>query len=350
MKRKDILYLRLMRQGLIVPADEDAYEELFRAQQPVPTVYFCEPGTPPQLRDRACFDDRELNRNLREDHTIVKGRFAGGNIAYVYADELNLYAPVYRKPMGLWTETEEAVYHCLTHMGPLYKEQIVEEIGIKQSAVSKALTRLQRAYLVHADHGDSYDEQLWYEFKSLFPEIDLDDTDRDESVAKILIRFIRNMVVTDEGQAKDWSRLPKREIKKAFEKMADDDIITAVEMDGEGKWALREDMPLLSREWPAPPARTYVTHRADYLVKAHESELRERFSGLEILQYLLIDGTFQGAVTGHWGIGPHDVADIVLTLPEAEKRKRKDEIIAEVSKYYNPPFSHILRYDGKRIN
>lgn len=349
MKREDVLYLRLARQGLIDPADEDAYEALFRAQQPVPTVYFCEPGTPPQLRDRAAFDDLEWNRDLREDHTIVKGRFAGGNIAYVYADELPLYAPVYRKAMGIWTEEEEAVYHCLSHMGPLYKEQLVEETGIKQSAVSKALTRLQRAFLVHADHGDSYDEQLWYDFHSLFPEIDLNDTDRDTSVTEILIRFVRNMVLTDTRQAKDWSRLPMRDVKSAFEKMAGEGTVTRVEIDGTEKWALTEDMPLLQQKWPAAPSRTFVMHRADYLVKAHESALKECFAGLEILQYLLIDGVFLGAVVGHWGIGPHDVADIVLTLPDNEKRRRKDEIISEVSKYYNPPFSHILRYGGSPL-
>ncbi len=347
MKSKDILYLRLMRQGLIDPApDEDAYEKLFRAQQPVPTVYFCEPGTPPQIRYRAAFDDVAFNRDLREDHTIAKGRFAGGNIAYVYADELPLYASVYRKPMGIWTEKEEAVHHCLSHMGPLYKEQIAEEVGLKASAVNKALTRLQRAFLVHADHGDSYDEQLWYDFTSLFPEIDLDDMDRDLALQEILIRFIRNMVYTDEKQAKDWSRLPMRDIKHLFEKMADETIITPMEVDGTAKWTLIEDMPLMEREWPSPPARIHVMHRADYLVKAHESELKKRFSGLEILQYLLIDGVFRGAVTGHWRIGPHDVDDIVLTLPQAERKERKDEIIAEVSKYYSPPFSRILRYDG----
>lgn len=349
MKSEDILYLRLKRQGLIEPADEDAYEALFRAQQPVPTVYFCEPGTPPQLRDRAAFDDLELNRDLREDHTIAKGRFAGGNIAYVYADELARYGSVYRKSMGIWTEEEEAVYHCLTHMGPLYKEQIAEETGIKQSAVSKALTRLQRAFLTHADHGDSYDEQLWYDFRSLFPEIDLEDTDRDTALLEILIRFIRNMVYTDARQAKDWSRLPMREVRGAFEKMADRDIITRIEVDGTEKWALLEDLPLLARKWPAPPHRTFVMHKADYLVRAHESELKNRFAGLEILQFLLIDGVFQGAVAGHWRIGPHDVTDIVLTLLEAERGKRKDEIVTETAKYYHPPYSRILRYDGKPV-
>ena len=337
MKSKDILYLRLQRQGLIDPADEDAYEALFRAQQPVPTVSFCEPGTPPQLRDRASFDDLEWNRDLREEHAIAKGRFQGGTIAYVYADELALYASVYRKSMGVWTEEEEAVYHCLMHMGPLYKEQIAEEIGIKASAVNKVLARLQKAFLVHSDHGDAYDVQLWHDFCSLYPGIDLDAQDRDAALREILTRFVRNMVYTDERQAKDWSRLPMREIRNAFDEMAVRETICEIEVDGRKKWALTEDMPLLEQKWPAPPARTYVMHLSDYLVKAHESELKEQFAGMERLQYLLIDGVFQGAVLGHWRIGPHDVDDIAVALPEAEKQARKEEIVSRSLNTTIPP-------------
>lgn len=345
----DILYLRLTRQGLIDPVGEDAYEALFRALQPVPAAYFSEPGTPPQLRDRAAFDDLELNRDLREDHTIAKGRFAGGNIAYVYADELARYAAIYRKPMGLWTEEEEAVFHCLSYMGPLYKEQIAEETGIKPSAVNKALARLQQAFLVHADHGESYDEQLWYDFQSLFPEVDLEVVDRDAALQEILTRFIRNMVYTDERQAKDWSRLPIRKIREAFSALSARGIIRQIEAGGERKWALTEDAPLLEKKWPSPPARVHVMHRADYLVKAYESELKERFAGKEILQYLLIDGVFKGAVIGHWRIGPHDVEDIVVDLPEAEKQARREEILSEVAKYYHPPYSRILRFAGELV-
>ena len=53
-------------------------------------------------------------------------------------------------------------------------------------------------------------------------------------------------------------------------------------------------------------------HRADPLVKSHSSELKDRFGGEEVLQYLLIDGEFAGAVLGHWRIGPRDVDDILL--------------------------------------
>ena len=58
-----------------------------------------------------------------------------------------------------------------------------------------------------------------------------------------------------------------------------------------------------------------MLHLGDPLVLPHTAELKERFEGLEVLACLLIDGELTGAVCGHWRIGPHDVEDIVLTLP-----------------------------------
>ena len=70
------------------------------------------------------------------------------------------------------------------------------------------------------------------------------------------------------------------------------------------------------------------------------------FSGLEILQYLLIDGEFLGAVTGHWRIGPHDVEDIIVTLPKKTATNYKQAILDEVSRIYSPPHSTIQKYNG----
>jgi len=94
----------------------------------------------------------------------------------------------------------------------------------------------------------------------------------------------------------------------------------------------------------------FMLHRSDILTKSHVSELKRQYSGQEVLQYLLIDGTFQGAVLGHWRIGPHDVDDIVVELPASERIDRQKEIINAVSWQYRPSYSHILRYDGKEID
>lgn len=95
------------------------------------------------------------------------------------------------------------------------------------------------------------------------------------------------------------------------------------------------------------PSSVFMVHKSDMLVRSHVSELKRRFGDREVLQFLLIDGVFQGAVLGHWRIGPHDVEDIVVELPEAERTGRWEEILNAVAWRYRPPDSRILKYDGK---
>lgn len=89
--------------------------------------------------------------------------------------------------------------------------------------------------------------------------------------------------------------------------------------------------------------------QGDCLVRSHAGELKRRFGDEEVLQYLLIDGRFQGAVLGHWRIGPYDVSDIKVELPAAERSRRRDEIVAVVARQYRPPRHHIQRYGGKAL-
>ena len=93
-----------------------------------------------------------------------------------------------------------------------------------------------------------------------------------------------------------------------------------------------------------------MLHKSDILARSHASELKRRFGHREVLQYLLIDGAFQGAVLGHWRIGPHDVEDIAVELPAVERMNRREEILNAVSSGYRPPYSRILRYAGKEIS
>ncbi|MNC79028.1 hypothetical protein D3C75_1313930 [compost metagenome] len=76
------------------------------------------------------------------------------------------------------------------------------------------------------------------------------------------------------------------------------------------------------------------------------TQLKKSYAGKEVLQYLLIDGQFKGAVIGHWRIGPHDVEDIIVNLDPEEAESRKDEIIEAVKYTYRPDFSQILAYNG----
>ena len=100
-----ILVERLRRQRLSDPlAHVDGYVDLFRLLQPVSTVANARPGDPPRLVHRTRFDDSGLARRLRAGRVIVKGRFLGGGIGYVLADDLDLYANAFQRPVdGLQT-------------------------------------------------------------------------------------------------------------------------------------------------------------------------------------------------------------------------------------------------------
>jgi hypothetical protein len=148
-------------------------------------------------------------------------------------------------------------------------------------------------------------------------------------------------------QVKDWSQLPSRPLKALVAGMEKNRAIAPATVEGIGEgWVCREDVSL--RTDTAPPS-AFMMHRADTLVLSHASELKRRFGGREVLQYLLIDGAFQGAVLGHWRIGPHDVEDIAVELPAPERRQRREEVLKAVARQYRAPRSRILRYDGRSV-
>jgi hypothetical protein len=52
---------------------------------------------------------------------------------------------------------------------------------------------------------------------------------------------------------------------------------------------------------------------------------------------------------GHWRIGPYDIEDILLDIPEDEAEMRKEEIIGAVRKIYSPETTTILHYNSQKI-
>ena len=114
---------------------------------------------------------------------------------------------------------------------------------------------------------------------------------------------------------------------------------------GEG-WTLSKEAPPESNQLPPT---VFMLHRSDILVRSQATELKRRFVDREILQYLLIDGRFRGAVLGHWRIGPYDVENIILELPAGQREARQEEVLQAVRWGYRPPNHNILRYDGKLL-
>ena len=343
-----VLAERMRRQRLTVPFESvDGYVELFRLLQPVSPIANTRPGDPPRLAPRARFDDGIEADRLRARRHIVKGRFLGGSIGYVLAEDLALYANVFRQPIPWPDETQSTVWEAVQTTGPLTPRQLKEETGLLNKQIMPALHRLQRAFLVYEDQTDSDWERGWYDFASEWPDIQLNEDQRQAAAAQVLLRFLQSHVFATFEQFKDWSQLSTRLLTGVLQEMEKASLITPWAVPGLGEgWLCAGDSPL---EPGGLEPSAFMLHNADMLVRSHASELKRRFGDYEVLQYLLVDGVFQGAVVGHWRIGPHDVADIMLTLPAAERVNRRTEILNVVAQRYHPPHSRILKYAGEAI-
>ncbi len=344
-----ILAERLHRQRLTGSLETtEGYMELFRLLQPVSPVHNTRPGNPPRLVARTCFDDGAEADRLRAQRRLVKGRFLGGSIGYVLAEDLALYANTFQRPLSRFSQIQETVLEAIQMTGPLTPRQLKEETGLLNKQIMPTLHRLQKAFLIYEDQTDNDWERGWYDFATEWSEVKLDEGQRQVAAIQVLQRFLKSHVLATFEQFKDWSQLPAKFLTKLVQEMERTNLIVPQVVEGLGEgWLHAEDFPLPEGE--IVPS-VFMLHKADILVKSHASELKQQFGGQEVLQYLLIDGAFQGAVLGHWGIGPHDVDDIVVTLPATERANRRAEILAVVAQQYHPPHSHILRYASEASN
>lgn len=346
--REAIFAEQLRRQRLLEPVKTpEEYAVLFRLLQPVSPIANSCPGDPPSLTHRAGFDDREITANWRKTREIVKGRFLGGTIGYVFSDELELYANAFQHPLERLNYNQELVFNTLLRTGPLTPRQLKEETGLLNKEIMPILHRLQTAFLVYEDQLDSDWERAWYVFSQEWPDVAIEPNCWEAAARQVLRRFLRSRVFADVEQIRDWSGWSLKSINQLLQLMQAKGDIAACSVDGLGEgWTCAEETITDAIE-PSPTA--FMLGGGDPLVRSNTSELKRRFAGLEILQYLLIDGDFRGAVCGHWRIGPHDVEDIVIDLPSRERIARRDEMIRAVDWIYHPPSHQILRYDGEAV-
>lgn len=343
--RNTILAERLRRQGLAQPASTyEEYHALFARLQPVSPPFFSYPGSPPSLTHRTTFDDMELAGRWRARRELVKGRFLNKTIGYVLEGDLGLYANAFRRPLASMTWLQRRVYDALATAGPLTPRQISEETDLMNKEVMPALHRLQEAFLVYEDQLTTDWERGWYIFASEWPDLVISDDRREAAMAQVLLRFLEGMVFATAQHIKDWSGWSGKDVKQTLAALEARGAIVPIAFDDLGQgWLRTEDADL--QVAPVPPS-VFMLHKADPLARTHASELKARYKGHEVLQYLLIDGALQGAALGHWRIGPHDVDDILIDLPPAEHAARREAIIRAVAWGYQPPFSHIIRYAG----
>lgn len=336
LNKKSILYERMKRQRFLEPvtsaADEEAYIELFKLLQPVAPVHFTVPGSPPQLVHRTEFNDHSLSQRLRQKHRIIKGRFAGGRVGYVLQEELERYATAFRKPLSRIKPIHEEIMSVIKNSGGISKDQLKEELDYPNGEISKALNALQEAFLVYEDQTDG----------------DWDTDHYINQVSQVLLNYLKAIVFATLPQIKDWSQINIRILKQSLEKLERDGEIHFAAVDGLGEGYVHKS-DLKGFEQSGDLHNVFMLDKSDIIVRSYMSELKNRYKGQEVLQYLLIDGDFKGVVLGHWRIGPYDIDDVRVELDPHEVEARKDEIISAVRKTYSPERTAILKYNGEKL-
>lgn len=324
--------LRMERQFFSRKATEEEYLALYRDIQPGQNVYWNGFGQPPTLSFRADFDDLEMNRRRQLNRQLIKGRFAGGNLGWIVPEDLELFWALYRKPLSRPTELQERLLALLEREGPLTIQQIKAETGLLVKEITPVLHRLQEAFLLYEDQYDGEWDRGWMRFSEMFPESEEFSLSREEAMKLVLKRFAYREVAFTLAMAKSFYKLPEKELRKAAEALAAEGVFA----EAEGMLFLREDLAFLETYEPVPLHFVHAIHRNDFLYKANEPALKEKFLPLyesfpydhEPLQYLLIDGEFHGVVVGHFRNGPYDLNDVVCDLPQPEARR--EEILQAV--------------------
>jgi len=348
MDKEQVIALRMERQGLSRPVADEEFPSLFRRLQPVAPAYYSMPGSPPRLRSRSMGDDAALASGLRARREVVKARFRGGSIGYVLSRDLETYGAAFRRPLNRLGEVEQTLLDTMRSTGPLSPRHLREETGLLNKQIMPALHRLQRAFLVFEDQEDERWDRPWCLFCSEWPRLDIDARPWAAAAAEVVERFLEGHVFAASSQVRAWSGFGVTALRQLLDDMAAAGTIAAHSVRGLGEgWVRPADADVAPAS--SAPSGVWVLHRADPLVLPLADELRERYRGREVLQYLLVDGEVLGALCGHWRIRAHDVEDVVVDLAPAEAVQRQDEILAAARQHYPAPESQVLRYMGQRL-
>jgi hypothetical protein len=346
---QNIISLRMQRLHITAPVGEEQYDRLFTDMSPVPTLYWTVPGSPPTLPGHVSFNDYEYNLDRRTCRGILKGRFAGGCIAYVTEEDLEAFACLYRKEVSHYSYIQEELLELLRQEGPMNIKQMKELTGLKVKVITAELHKLQEAFTVYEDQVDNEWDRGWYLFEAEFPELDIRRYTKKEALKRVLPRVAALLVFFSEGMLKSYYRLPVSLIHETVEEYMSEGLFISYEADNQKGYIMKEDREiLLANDFQLPEPKIVLLQKNDFLVRAYADELKARFrSEWDSLYYILVDGVIHGAVVGKFKFGPHVIEDVILDLPESEKRDHHAEIVKAVYEVFDREKSPIRRYDGK---
>jgi hypothetical protein len=249
------------------------------------------------------------------------------------------------------SETSDILLWILQREGPLTIQVMKEMTGWPVKRITPILHAFQRAFLVFEDQVDNEWDRGWYLFEKEFAEVRLDRYTREEALDMLLPRFLTLHVFATAEMAASYYRLPLREVQASLDRLVAEREITPVHWDDRDGYVRVGDRDMLAcSTGEAPIPSVIALQRNDFLVSSHRSWLESRFTGGDFtaLNYLLIDGCFQGVVQGTFRHGLSDLEDVAL-LPEVDAIVRREEILAAIDEITEGQANRLKRYCGKSI-
>lgn len=332
------------RQFLTHNANEQEYCMLYRDTQPGQNVYWNGFGDPPSITFRADFNDIEYNRERQRTRELVKGRFQGGNLGWIESGDMELFACLCRKPLDKPTFAQQTLVDLIEREGPMNIKLMKEMTGMLVKEITPVLHRLQEAFLIYEDQYDGEWERGWYKFYEMFPNANFQKYTKKEALKIVLKRFAYRNVLFNAEMVKSFYKLHGKDIKTAIAELLNDGEVKELE----SGYLFKTDYELLHSASFDVKQSVFVMHRNDFLVKSNEYCIKQKYKHPEydILQYILIDGEFRGAVFGHFKNGPYIIEDVNV---DPGYEARKDAIIEAIYCVNSRDQSPIKRYMGKEM-
>ncbi len=320
-----------------------------RALQPVAPRSFTFPGTPPQLAPRVTFDDLPASEDLRRRGAIVKGRFAGGMIAYVVAEDLPVYAAAYRRPADRLSPEARAVLELIESEGPTVRSDLKALLEMPGRRLSAALIELQRAFLLTELQYETEWDNAWTLLADEHPAVAAAALAREEAIDEVLARALEVLAFATTERLVDRGGFGVAATRASLARLAAAGRAEAAAIDGVGDAWLAPGAAAAAARAGAGERFEAVLDPQDALVLAHRRELARRYGRSGVLAYVVVDGRFAGAAFGRWGINPFDVDDVRLDAPYDAQRERREAILAGLRTFFPPPAQRILRWHGEPI-
>lgn len=241
------------------------------------------------------------------------------------------------------TEQQQLLLDVIEREGPLNIQLMKEMTGFLVKEITPILHRLQEAFLVYEDQYDGAWDRGWYSFSEMFPETDLNRYTRIQALKTVLKRFAYRNVFFKEDMVKSFYRLPGKDIKIAIAQLLNENEIVKID----GGYLLKTDYDLLENTNFELQKSIFVLHRNDFLVKSNEYLIKEKYKDREndILQYILIDGEFHGAILGHFKNGPYILEDVII---DPEVTMDRHEIMEAVYRVNDRERSPVKRFMGEK--